>query len=208
MKPRPLHDAVVLAAGGSQRLGRPKQLLARDGEPLVHRAVRLALETSPRRMLVVVGAHRDRIADAVSGLACEIVPNPLWERGLAGSLQAAAESLGEGESVVLVASCDQPALEAAHLHALLDGADGAASHCAATRHHGDVPGVPACVPRALLTEMHASEGDHGLGPRLRALPRKALWMLDAPELAFDLDTEDDVRAAIDRGWLDANPPTG
>lgn len=195
------HAAVLLAAGGSRRLGRPKQLLTRDGEALVRRAARLALDTSPRRLLVVVGAHRDRVAAALSGLACEIVRNPLWERGLASSLQAAAAALGEEGGAVLIAGCDQPALETAHLRTLLAGAATAASRCAATRH-GDAPGIPAVVPATLLARAHALEGDRGLGPLLRALPRGDVSLLDAPELGFDLDTEQDVRVAIARGWLD------
>lgn len=201
MSAAPGHVAVVLAAGGSRRLGRPKQLLARDGETLVHRAARLALETSPRRLLVVVGAHRDRVAAALSDLGCEIVPNPAWEQGLAASLRAAAVALAGNGGAVLVAGCDQPALKAAHLQALLAGAAGAASGCAATRH-GDAPGIPAVVPQKLLSEARSLASDRGLGPRLRALPRGDIALLDAPELALDIDTEDDLRAAIARGWLD------
>jgi molybdenum cofactor cytidylyltransferase len=195
------HAAVVLAAGGSRRLGRPKQLLTRGGETLVHRTARLALGTSPRRMLVVVGARRDEVADALSDLACEIVCNPSWERGLAGSLHAAAAALTGHDGAVLIAGCDQPALEAVHLQRLLAGAGSAASRCAATRH-GDAPGVPAVVPAALLAQVRALEGDRGLAPRLRALPHGDMFLLDAPALGFDLDTEDDVRMAIARGWLD------
>lgn len=196
------HAAVVLAAGGSLRLGRPKQLLTHDGETLVHRTVRLALDTSPRRMLVVVGAYCDAVADALSDLACEVVCNPAWERGLAGSLHVAAAALAGHDGAVLIAGCDQPALEATHLHTLLAGAAVVSTGCAATRH-GDAPGIPAVVSWALLSEAPALEGDRGLGPRLRALPRGEVSMLDAPELAFDLDTEDDVRAGIARGWLDS-----
>ena len=53
------HVAVLLAAGGSTRLGQPKQLLTRDGEPLVRRMARLLSHTSPRRLYVIVGAHYD-----------------------------------------------------------------------------------------------------------------------------------------------------
>ena len=199
---RAAHVAVVLAAGGSRRLGRPKQLLTRDGETLVHRAARLAHETSPQRLLVIVGAHRDEVAAALSGLACEVVFNPAWERGLAGSLHAAAVALAGDEGAVLIAGCDQPALTHAHLQALLDGAAAASSRCAATLHDG-LPGIPAAVPRMLLSQAPTLDGDRGLGAQLRALSREAVFALDAPELGFDLDTEDDVHAAIARGWLDA-----
>lgn len=199
---RAAHVAVVLAAGGSRRLGRPKQLLTRDGETLVHRAARLALGTSPQHLLVVIGAHPDAVVAALRGCACETAFNPDWEHGLATSVRTAAAALVGHDGPVLIAGCDQPALAAAHLHALLAGAANAASGCAATLH-GDAPGIPAVVPSAMLSQAHALAGDRGLGARLRALPRDAIFALDAPELGFDLDTEDDVRAAIARGWLDA-----
>lgn len=204
MNPEDAHAAVVLAAGGSRRLGRPKQLLTRDGEALVHRAARLARETSPRRLLVVVGACQDDVVAALPGVDGEIVSNPAWDRGLAGSLRAAGAALAGHEGAVLIVGCDQPALKRTHLHALLDGAATASSRCAATLHDG-LPGIPAVVPRAWLSEM--ADGDRGLGARLRGLPLAALFTLDAPELGFDLDTEEDVRAAIARGWVD-QPPAG
>lgn len=193
---------MVLAAGGSRRLGRPKQLLTRNGETLVHRAARLAHETSPQRLLVVVGAHRDAVVDALSDIACEVVFNPEWERGLAGSVHAAATVLAGHDGAVLIVGCDQPALTRSHSQALLDGAAMAASRCAATLHDG-LPGIPVVVPCALLSQSVMPDDDRGLGAQLRALPHDAIFALDAPELCFDLDTEDDVRTAIARGWLDA-----
>lgn len=196
------HVAIVLAAGGSRRLGRAKQLLTRDGETLVHRAVRLAVGTTPHRTLVVVGAQRAAIVAAVAGVACDCVDNPAWERGLAGSLQAASRALVAHAGPVLVLGCDQPALESAHLDALLSGAHPSTSGCAATLH-GDGPGIPAVVPRAWLDDVPVG-GDRGFGQRLRALPRDALFLLDAPELRYDLDSEAELAAAIERGWVDAS----
>jgi molybdenum cofactor cytidylyltransferase len=196
------HAAVVLAAGGSRRLGRPKQLLTRDGETLVHRAARLALDTSPRRLLVVVGAHRDEVANALHGIDCETVLNREWQHGLAGSLRAAAARLRPRDAPILILGCDQPALEIAHLEALVAGAAASSAHCAATLH-GELRGIPAVVPHAWLAHVDALSGDRGFGARLRALAHGSLFALDAQELACDLDTEDHVRTAVARGWLDA-----
>lgn len=196
------HAALLLAAGGSRRLGRPKQLLTRDGETLVHRAARLLRETAPRRLVVVVGARREAIEAAIAGLDAEPVANDDWQAGLSGSLRSAARAMAGFDGAVLVAACDQPAMEARHLQALLAGARDAASRCAATPHDG-LPGIPAVVPAAWLPQA-AQAGDRGLAARLRALPRDALFLLDAPALAFDIDTPIDVDAAVARGWLD--PP--
>ncbi len=195
------HAAIVLAAGGSARLGRPKQLLTRDGETLVRRAVRLAAETSPSRLLVVVGASAGVVVPELDVPSCEIVHNREWRDGLASSLRAAADVAVGFDGPVLVLGCDQPALERRHLTALLEGIPGAPSGAAATRYD-HVPGVPVVVPSAWFSH-HELSGDRGFGPSLRALPRGSLFLLEVPELGLDIDSPQDATNAVARGWLDA-----
>ncbi|KLJ02451.1 NTP transferase domain-containing protein [Luteimonas sp. FCS-9] len=195
------HAIVVLAAGGSVRLGRPKQLLARDGEPLVARVVRLAAGTAPDRLAVMLGGHREAVAAALATAPGERHDVSDWRTGLAASLAAAARALQGHGGPVLVVGIDQPALEATHLRALLEGASSAASGCAATMH-GDRPGVPAVLSPALFAQAPALRGDRGFGGLLAALPPSTLFRLHAPALQRDLDTPDDVRQAQDDGLLD------
>lgn len=201
------HLVIVLAAGGSQRLGRPKQLLTRGGETLVHRAARLALETSPARACVVVGASSDAVSDAVRDLPCRVVLNPDWRRGLSGSLRIAGAAFAMPDAPVLVLGCDQPALTLAHLQALLSGASGAISGCAATRHE-DAVGIPAVVPGRWFSGDTRPQGDAGFGAALRGMPVESLAVLDAPELLLDIDTDADALEAIARGWLDPDAAAG
>lgn len=194
------HAAVVLAAGGSRRLGRPKQLLCRDGETLVHRALRLAAQTQPRRLLLVTGADASLITSAGAGLGAETVFNSDWSLGLASSLQCAASALRGFEGTVLVLGCDQPALGIDHLRALLRGGGESASGCAATAH-ADAAGIPALVTMALMQACTQLRGDRGLGAQLTAMAA-TVWRMDAPELHLDIDREDDVAAAQALGLLD------
>ena len=115
------HAVVVLAAGGSTRLGQPKQLLTRQGETLVHRVVRLAGEVAPAQVLVVVGANAQAVTSSVAGLDATPVTNHHWERGLASSLQVAGAHLLPTVTAVMIVACDQPAIESSHLQALLSG---------------------------------------------------------------------------------------
>lgn len=199
------HAALVLAAGGSLRLGRPKQLLTRNGETLVHRATRLAVDTAADPVLVVVGAGREAVEAAVGDLPCETVFNPGWQAGLASSLRAAAPRILDLGSSVLIATCDQPALEASDFRSLLAGAHAAASGCAATRL-ADTVGVPAVVPAewfATASDLHA---DQGFGARLRALDPGQLFLLESVDLGIDIDTQADFRHAVAKGWLDGQGP--
>lgn len=203
-RPAPTHAAVVLAAGASRRLGRPKQLLIRDGETLLHRAARLAAASGALRTVVVLGARRDAMQTALAGLDVESVFNPDWEQGLSSSLHAAARALDDFNGSVLVLGCDQPALDGAHLSALIAGASWSPGACAATAH-GDALGIPALLPPALWRQSTGLHGDRGFGATLAAQVPGAVWRLQAPELEWDLDTPADLAVAIERGWIDPDP---
>lgn len=194
----PAHDAVILAAGGSRRLGRPKQLLRRDGETLIARVARLVLATAPARTIVVTGAHREEVAAATSGLDIEIVTNDAWTEGMASSLRAAARSLAGRDRPVLVTVVDQPALDDSHLRALLDAHRDDRDTVSA---YGDAQGVPAVLRASTFARAATLRGDTGF---------RRLWTdanprtVRADTLAHDLDDLDDLRVAIAAGWVDTS----
>lgn len=200
----PAHDAIVLAAGGSRRLGQSKQLLTRDGETLLRRAARLAMESGAQRLIVVLGAQREALLPCLHDIGCEALDNRGWEEGLASSLRLAVARLGATGRRCLLLGCDQPALAQEHLRWLLDAAQQAAAGCAATLH-GASPGLPVVASPALLRGAANVRGDRGLRDALAALPRDSIAMLDAPALHFDLDSIDDLHEAQRRGWIDAGP---
>lgn len=195
------HVALVLAAGGSTRLGQPKQLLTREGEPLVHRAVRLARDSGASQVFAVLGAQAGLVADALADAPCEILVNMQWEQGLASSLRHAAPRVAPDAAPVLILGCDQPALEAAHLVELVQRARAAPCGCAATTYGGD-PGIPAVVPAAWFAAMRDVVGDRGFRARLAALGG-TLARVPAPHgLALDIDAADDLRKARSLGLVD------
>lgn len=115
-QPRPL-AAVILAAGGSTRMGRSKALLDVDGQPWVAAHV-AALAPWVARVLVVVGAEAARIAAAVP-LPGEVIENPAWSTtGMADSLALALAGLPD-DAAALVTPVDAPPAPAAVLGALL-----------------------------------------------------------------------------------------
>lgn len=195
------HAAILLAAGASRRLGQPKALLRCEGETLLRRQARLLLATRPRELCVVLGCGAERLRDELAGLPLRVVLAADWEQGMGASLRAGLAALHPGAARVLLCNLDQPRLHADLLQALLDAAARAPSGCAATRF-GEHAGSPAVVALSWLAEHSVAAADHGLRNLLRALPAGQLALLDAPELAFDLDTPEDLALARDEGWID------
>ena len=84
---------VVLAAGGSRRMGSPKQLLRIDGVTLVRRAAEKALASRCQGVYIVVGAAAETVRRELSELSLEVIDNPNWEEGLAGSIRVGIEAV-------------------------------------------------------------------------------------------------------------------
>ena len=200
MSERGGHAVVLLAAGSSTRLGQPKQLLRRDGETLLHRAARIALETGPEVLVVVLGSDSSAYQAALQDLPYEMVINENAASGMAGSLQAAASHVA-GHAQVLVLMSDQPALSSAHLQCLLEGARRSRSGCAATRLQG-LAGVPAVVPGDWFNALPQGASNVGFRARLRALADDALLLLPAGGMELDIDTPQDLAHARALGMLD------
>ncbi|WP_254458398.1 nucleotidyltransferase family protein [Xanthomonas sacchari] len=196
------HAALILAAGGSRRLGRAKQALTSAGEPLLRRVVRLALSTAPARCVVVLGAHAEALYPLLDGLPVECVRNPDWSTGMGGSLDCLRAAVRDDAAIArsLVLGCDQPALAAAHLQDLLAAAARAASGCAVSAYAG-VRGMPAVVAQQRWRALPLA-GDEGLRALFATLAPDSLGCIAAPALALDLDTPQDVEAAVAKGWLD------
>lgn len=185
--------ALVLAAGGSRRLGRPKQLLAPLGEPLVHRMARLALEAGAAPVWVVVGAGAEGVRTAMADLPVSCVENPGWEEGLASSIRAgvsaaaAAEPAPDGLLVLLV---DQPRVDGPLLARLLGAARAAPDRRVACAYGGGL-GVPALFPSADFPALGRLRGDRGARDILRAAPERVV-PVPFPDGAVDVDRPEDA----------------
>lgn len=185
--------AVVLAAGGSSRLGRSKQLLRHRGEPLIVRMTRLAQGAVGGRVIVVLGAERQRLASCLRrrGLAVDLVHNRRWRDGLASSLQSGLRRVPAGAAAVLVLLVDQARLETTDIGRLVARWSVRPGQPAAALYRGH-PGAPAIIPRRLFPRIGALEGDVGARHLLRGL--QDLTLVDMPAASFDVDTPADAEA--------------
>src|SRR5262245_65310471 len=110
-EPRVAVHAVLLAAGGSRRLGRPKQLVRLEGLSLVRRAVDIVSAAQVDSVTVVLGAAADEVQRELAGVACRVavVHNDAWERGMGSSIRrglCAADDSADPAGFLFVL-CDQ-----------------------------------------------------------------------------------------------------
>ncbi|HEV7490446.1 MAG TPA: nucleotidyltransferase family protein [Rhodanobacteraceae bacterium] len=186
----PAHGAIVLAAGASTRLGRAKQLIDIDGEPLLRRVTRRVLATEPEDCVVVLGHDAERIGSVLEGLDVRVLRLRDADSGMAASLRAGLLSLDALCAGALIVLTDQPALTVDHLDALCMAWRAEPARAVASAYAG-VLGVPAILPRDWFEEIIALRGDVGARALLRARSDE-VTAIAAPELAADIDRVDDI----------------
>lgn len=183
--------ALVLAAGGSIRLGQPKQLLHFRGQPLVRRIAEAALAAGCAPVVVVVAQDSEAITAALQGLAVQVVHNDHWREGIGSSIRAGAQALADWEALLIVA-CDQPYVDAELLRRLIQTQEETGQPIVASAYSGTC-GVPALFLQRYREELLALPNEHG-AKAIIARHSSDVAKVDFPDGAIDIDTPADYRA--------------
>ncbi|MGV3614207.1 MAG: nucleotidyltransferase family protein [Fimbriimonas sp.] len=183
---------VILAAGESRRMGRPKQLLPYGDRTLIEHAVVNARQSEAAEIIVVVGAYAHEIRASLEYLGVVVRENLHWRDGMGGSIACGVDALSTQVAVIVLG--DQPLVPAEHLRHLaelvLAGAPAAATE------YGDVVGAPCAFGKDQFPRLMALRGENGARAIVRDLP--GVVGVPLPEAAVDVDTPDDYRRLSDR----------
>lgn len=183
---------IILAAGTSSRLGRPKQLLDYRGKPLLQHVIDNARASRLDEVVLVLGANWERIETAVDCSDVHLVVNPNFSQGQSTSLIAGVNALHPGVDGVLFLLGDQPGVTAKIIDAELGAFDGNPRMIVMTDWQG-TPTHPVLFGRGYFAEFHTLTGDTGAKPIIqRSREHIHLVAIDRPA-PRDVDTEADYQ---------------
>ena len=184
--------AVVLAAGGSIRFGKPKQLAIFQGEPLVRHIVTAAEDAGCAPVVVVVGASAAQITPVLAGLPVSIIEHPNWSNGLGSSIAVGvmhAASITPDLDAAILLACDQPFVNAVMLRQLIQMHRENKKPIVASAY-AETLGVPALFDRSCFGDLLQLTGDSGAKGIILAR-RNDVTSFDFPAGTVDIDSAAD-----------------
>lgn len=183
---------LVLAAGGSRRLGQPKQLLAYRGSTLLAATLSSARACGFDQLLVALGASSALVRSSVDLGTVEVIENPEYSTGCSSSIGAALPAVDDRADGLVLLLGDQPGISCAAVSRLTEGETASMAVC----RYADGLGHPMWFRRDMFGELSQLHGD------------KAVWRLlhsgrfDVREVAvegsvpLDVDTLEDYEALV------------
>ncbi len=168
-------------------MGRTKQLLPVEGEPMVRRAARRAMAAGLSPVVVVLGHDAERVREALAGLAITVAMSPDPTGPTSASLHAGLRALGTEVSAAVILLADMVRVTETMLRSLVERSHGRGAALEVSRY-GEVLAPPLLFPRALWPELLAWHGE-GCGKAVVRAHLDEASVHDWPESALqDVDT--------------------
>lgn len=188
--------AVVLAAGESRRMGRPKMLLPYGGKTILESLLDTILTTPIPRIMVVLGAERRKISSLLSPYPVETVFNPDYRTGMLSSVQAGFAALPREAGAAVVFLGDQPFVSAAVVARLCE-ASARSPRSIVLPVVGGRRGHPVLIPSVFWDEIPSLSPEVGLRELIRRHGQNILEVaVEEEDILLDIDDPESYRDAL------------
>jgi molybdenum cofactor cytidylyltransferase len=180
---------ILLAAGGSVRLGKPKQLIPFKGLSLIRHIAKISVASEAQSVHVVLGAYAELLKLQLLGLPVRIVFNNRWGEGVSSSIRAGIDSIDRSAKAVLLVLCDQPLVSPRLLNRMIESYHLKHPPIVASQYASTL-GVPALFDRSLFPELTRLSGDRGAKHIIMNHRNKTI-SIPFPEGIVDIDSFED-----------------
>lgn len=185
---------VILAAGASRRLGRPKPLLPWHGRPLIWHIANVALRSGLDPVVVVGGEYVTQIREALVGLDVQVVYNPHWEKGQSTSIQAGLGALSDQVGGAIFFLADQPLIPETLVRRLIEIHSATLAPLVAPLIDGKRAN-PVLFDRVTFGDLVNLQGDVGGRELFGRYPVEWVPWFDA-SITLDIDTAEDYQKLL------------
>jgi len=184
---------IVLGAGGSTRLGQPKQLLAYGERTLLAHTVNTARECGLDQLVVPLGGASDEVRERVDLSGADVVVNYDYGEGCSSSIAAALDTVDSRCEVLVLMLGDQPGVTPATVKRLLEGRAGAPL---AVCRYDDGRGHPLAFDRSVFDDLANLHGDKGVWRLLDRHAGEVVEVAIEGTIPLDVDTPEDYEAVL------------
>ena len=183
---------VILAAGASSRMGKPKQLLTYDGSILLKNIIQKALASNAHTVLVVLGANAELVKKEIEKENITIVINHEWKEGMASSMIKGLDTLlttNPSIDGVIFMMCDQPFVSVSLLNDLIATQQATAKPVIAS-NYGNTIGPPTLFHKSIFPALLKLKGDTGAKGIVQEHANEVATVY-FPDGSIDIDTATD-----------------
>jgi molybdenum cofactor cytidylyltransferase len=185
----PTIGIIILAAGASTRMGKPKQLLPYQGRSLLRHITEVAIASKNQPIVVVLGANAESIKPEICQLPVQIVENLQWASGMSSSIQAGVNALGQNVEAVVITLCDQPFVSPEVINQLVEAYRLTNKAIVACEYAGTL-GVPALFHHTFFSQLMTLKQGEGAKQIIKKYINE-VTSIPFLQGKIDIDTPDD-----------------
>lgn len=188
--------AMILAAGESKRMGKPKLLLHFRGKTIIETILGQVIQSRVEKILVVLGSNREKIERKIKNLPLKIAVNPDFREGMLSSVQLGFQALPKNARAVLVILGDQPAISSAIIDEVIDAYKRTGNGIVLPVYKKE-RGHPVIIDMKYRGEVGKLSPDVGLRGVVYSHPEDILEVeVDTPSILKDIDDMEDYKEEL------------